>query len=88
MKPEDAEHIKKITQEMLEKTVTESIISTEKTLQELSDDEVRLLLAYEMWKDGMEWPDVDKEIICDKWNKPPEWTRERMIEYLETIFDY
>ena len=48
---------------------------------ELSDDEVRTLLAYEYWKDGMDWEYV--EAIAG-----PYWTRTLAIKALVECFEY
>ena len=52
------------------------------SLEDQSIENIRTLLAYEMWKDGMDWAEVEK-FLQDK-----EWSREQMIEYLISVFDY
>ena len=73
--------------ENLASSIIESISNGEKSLKELSDAELNTFLSYEMWKDGMEWPDVE-ELIDDRNARVPLWSRKRMIEYLETVFGY
>lgn len=60
--------------------ILSTIVSREKTMDNSSTEEIRTLLAYEMWQDGMDWPEVEK-FIQDK-----EMTREQMIEYLNMVF--
>ena len=71
--------------EMFEMAALEIIteINEKKTsLQELSGDNLRTVLAYEFWNDGMDKPEVKKFL------KDNEWSKEQIIEYLTIVFGY
>lgn len=57
-----------------------TLINNEKTLDDFSTDDIRVLLTYNLWQDGMDWPEV-KEFIKDK-----EMSREQLISYLNLVF--
>lgn len=54
----------------------------EKAAADLSTEDLRTLLAFEYWKDGMEEPDV-----IDLWNDESKTDREIMSE-LVNVFGY
>jgi len=51
----------------------------------LSSDQLQIILAYEMWKDGMEWADV-KEI--KEGTNPLYIKKEKIINELKSKFNY
>lgn len=52
-------------------------------LEDLTEEQLRVIYAYEQWLDGMEWSDAQD--IWDGTNKLP---REEMIGTLRSAFDY
>ena len=68
-------------QDILEQKA-QKILSSMISIHDLSDEDLRTIFAYDMWRDGMEWEDV-KEIESD-----PFWNREYIIAYLQDIFGY
>lgn len=74
--------IKKMSKKTFEKIALKTKESF-KLSENATDTELTILFAYEMWKDGMEWKEVKKDIIIDE-----TWTREQMILYLKEVFGY
>ena len=56
------------------------------SLEVLAEDEIFLLLAYELWKDGMDW---DQGVLEIAYGKNPLYnTREKAMHILTTVFLY
>lgn len=72
---------KEILEQKAQKIISK--IHTEKTsLQNLTDGELRTVLAYEMWRDGLDWENV-VTIEFD-----PFWSPSNIIHYLQEVFNY
>ena len=70
-----------MNQQELEQKYQE-IKDREKDINDLSEEELRILLAFEMWNDGMDWEDIQK-IEHDSF-----WTVRNIITYLQDVFGY
>ena len=53
-----------------------------KDINILTESDLRILLMYEMWSDGMDWKDV-QNIETDTY-----WTKTLIIQYLQSCFGY
>lgn len=51
-------------------------------IQDISGEQLKTVLAYELWKDGMDKPEVKKFLKND------EWSKDQIIEYLTVVFGY
>jgi hypothetical protein len=56
-------------------------------VEDLDDDEVFALLAWELWKDGMDWEEDLANLADGKTNLQYK-NREDAINYLQTVFGY
>ena len=58
-----------------------------KDLSTLADDQIFAILAYELWKDGMDWDQGVSDLAEGKPNLQYK-TREDCINFLKTVFGY
>ena len=63
---------------------TEQLLAGGCSLNSLTDDQLRALLAYEYWDDGAD----DDEFILSVWKTDNAWTRDRVIETLVEVFGF
>ena len=77
-----------MTQEELETKVqgVQRVLELSKDLNELLDDQIHALLAWEYWKDGADWNDLVVDMITGQYL--PFNTRESAIKALKEIFGY
>jgi hypothetical protein len=71
------------TDQFLMNLLVTSAENTHIYVQDMSLNELRTLLAYLMWKDGMPWPDV--LTIWDGSDKAF-WSREIICNHLKSVF--
>ena len=77
-----------MTQEELETKVqgVQRVLELSPDLNELLDDQIHALLAWEYWKDGADWNDLVVDMITGQYL--PFNTRESAIKALKEIFGY
>jgi hypothetical protein len=51
-------------------------------IETFSDRDMRLILAYQMWADGMVWKNVQYLLK----SKDPFWDREKILDYCKNVF--
>jgi len=61
----------------------EDLNNKSKELEALNMDELKVLLTYEMWCDGLDMNKVEQY-----YKDLEDWSQEMIINYLEEVFDY